>query len=175
MIAYILCFATALAVIAHGRGNDGNQGDWPKISKPASKFFIAFSFGLAASVMHGDWWWMPVGIVSAIGLSFGHGNFWHDGVQENTFPHDPEKLEIITGMFWLLPRIGIMPRSKWYCRIMMAIKGGIIGAPIYPCGLALIFLWPISYLIGFRVLNIRTIWAEIISGICAGVCLAAAL
>lgn len=83
-------------------------------------------------------------------MELGHGNFMADGVAEHDFPDRASSLEKWTGLHWLLPRLGLAARSKWYSRILMALKGGLIGAGLGWWALLLAPLWALAYALCFQ-------------------------
>jgi len=126
---------------------------------------FAIHFGVCAQYL--AWMVFPIWYVPYIAyfvattwsyafMEIGHKNIYHDGtLLQPTWQDTPGSLERYSGMHYLLPKVGITPRSKWYCRIGMGLKWGLIGLPIFPFGLALIVLGPIAYAIAFRTLKIR--------------------
>lgn len=105
-------------------------------------------------------------------METGHGNGYHDGVAEHAFPDRHQSLDYIVRP--ITNALGFAPRSKWYCRIFMGIKWGLIGLPAFPFGLALMVLGPFAYYVSFRVLRRESAPAEWISGLAAGMVLAIA-
>jgi len=89
-------------------------------------------------------------VISYVAYEMGHGNFFHDGVGEHTFPDDPESIEKITGLHSLLPKLGFAPRSAGYCRIMMGVKWFLFGLPALPLAPVFAVIGPVSYWLSFR-------------------------
>ena len=141
-----LLVAMTFAGRAHGAGKDGFFPAWARVS---STILFGISFGAVAALHWGVAYFL-LGGITAWAFSKGHGNFMHDGVAQFDFPDEPEWLEKWTGLHWLLPKLGMAPRSKWYCRVMMGVKGGLIAAPAFPCGLVLALLWPFAYAVCFQ-------------------------
>lgn len=66
--------------------------------------------------------------------------------------------------------------GKFYCWLFMGLKGFLIGLPLYPFGLAMAVLFPLSYWIGdglyaARITDNRVVVSEPLSGACLGVLL----
>jgi len=108
-----------------------------------------------------SWLWMETG----------HGNAYHDGTEKDAFPDRFQApIDYVVRPICKLLKWDI--RGTAYCRLFMAIKGLVIGLPLFPYGLALAPLWAASYAISFRVLKRGSMPAEWLSGAAAGVCIA---
>ena len=103
---------------------------------------------------------------SFFAMETGHGNAFHDGMGEHNYPDRWQTLDYIVRP--ITNRLGFAPRSKWYCRIFMGVKGLFIGLPLGWAALPLFVLWPLAYAIGFRYLRSDSEPAEWISGGFAG-------
>ena len=151
VLFYINLFAflvlMTLAGRAHGAGDNDIFGDNGRIW---SQIVFSLAFGAASAHLHHGIEWAPLGVISGIAMARGVGNFMHDGVAEKDFPDEPEQLERITGLHWLLPRLGMPSRSKWYCRVMMGIRWGLIASPALQFGLPMVILGPFAYAVCFQ-------------------------
>lgn len=77
----------------------------------------------------------------------GHGNVYHMGFLEKEYENSPRGLDRLFGWFG---RFFGEPRSAGYCWALMGVKGLCIGLGLFPYGLPLVILWPLSYYISFR-------------------------
>lgn len=109
--------------------------------------------GLAVWYVTGVWWLALIGGLFSYGaMEKGHGNFFAmQGVKPGA--DDPEDLErwgfrtVFTRYF----KGDIhTPAYSWW---MMAVKGFLIGLPLFPMGLILVGLWPAAYSFGYAVLK----------------------
>lgn len=163
-----ILLAAGLPFTTAASGGQLGVAKMPKWFNRVPELLFAMYFGYAAFLRTGQWQDFLIGtLITFVAMEMGHGNFYHDGMLETQYPDRPSSLETYTGLHWLLPKLGYPVRSKWYCRILMALKGFLIGLPAFPFGLTLIVLWPNAYRIGFRYLLKDSAPAEWISGIYA--------
>jgi hypothetical protein len=147
----------ALAIMALpflARGSGGGAGMKRAGGLPEMAFGLVI--GLVNYHLHHDslvaaaW-----AVFSWLAMERGHKNFYHDGTLATQFADTPGGLEKWSGLYWLLPRLGMPPRSTGYCRILMGLKWLLIGLPMFPFGLAMAILGPVAYWYAFRPLKIK--------------------
>jgi hypothetical protein len=119
---------------------------------------------------------LPIAIIAYLAMETGHGNAYHMGFAETTFPDRWQTLDyvvrpIMRGITWVAAYAGLIlslrPRSPIYCWLFMGLKGLLIGLPLGIYGLPLAILWPLAYYISFR-LTRSSETAEWLSGGFAG-------
>ena len=120
---------------------------------------FALPFGVLVYFEHGIAWGLAAWAWSFAAMELGHGNGYHDGVYEKDFPDRLQSLDYIVrpllrGVVWLSVLCGKVtsfpPRSKWYCRVFMTVKGAAIALPLGWVALPFGILWALAYAISFR-------------------------
>ncbi len=146
---------------------------------------------VTTAVFHGSVWnFLFFAVWSYTFMQIGHGNAFHDGMAQHAAKDRWQSLDYIIRPIFCRWRLtwavddghefsffkneGFEPRSTWYCRAFMALKGFLIGFPMLAYGLPLIVLWPFGYCLGFRILKSDSYYAELFTGGAAGACLVAA-
>ena len=158
---------------------------WPSWARTAATVLFALTFGAASyiettyilprfGVSIGIYWRAALavagGALSAYGLATGHGRFYAMGGANLNDPN-PEWIEKYCVMWWYPGDIA----KPFYSYVCMSVKGAMIGAAVFPFGLALVLLWPICYGLSFHYWT-DSAPGERMSGACAGfVLLAVAL
>lgn len=133
---------------------------------PGAEWVFALPFAVVTYVLTGNPLLTIVGyFVTYLGVQFGHGNFYEmKGLRARG---NLEKIEKV-----VLPIYEKFadPRAPFYSWVCMGVKGLIIGLAVFPFGLALAFLWPLAYWLGWRFWN-GTVMGEWLSGAFAGLIL----
>lgn len=142
---------------------------WGSAASRLPEIVWAISIAAVSTLVFGlGWYGALVFIPAYLAMETGHGNAFHDGVAEKLFSDRWQTLDYIVRPITNLLKFA--PRSKWYCRVFMGIKGLLIGAPILWFGIPLVVLWPAAYAISFRTKG-DSEYAELISGACMGLML----
>lgn len=94
--------------------------------------FIMFGSVIAALIAWG-WAWAFMEIGHTPALQWGN-----DPIQAQT-----QKRKLTPIVNFISDKFYYRRGSKWWCRVYMAVKGGLIGLPVL--GLPLIVLWPLAY------------------------------
>lgn len=110
-----------------------------------SKIAFVLIFGIGVYTLYGLWY-TPLAVLSAIGLSIGHGEFYGMG-GANPDP-EMESWEKYPRRFWNW--LGHSEYTEAYSLYMMALKGLMVGSPLGVYGLPLGIVWPLAYYVSFR-------------------------
>lgn len=120
----------------------------------------------AVSLHYGNWWiFAPVSVFSFFMINLGHGTIYKMTGWQSSDPNRKQTLEYVVRLFY---KDIHTPLYSWLC---MGFKGFLIGLPLFPLGLSLSILWPVAYYLGNVKLG-HNKWAEAISGVFLGICLA---
>lgn len=141
--------------------------------------------GWVSYQLHGHAWLAcALSVVAWRGMELGHGNAFHMGVSQHSFPDRWQTLDYLVWplclfISWLLHIAGKPPierRDAAYCWIFMGTKGLIIGLALGWGAPALAILWPLAYWINFvKLRKTDTPLAEWLSAGFAGAVAAALL
>lgn len=157
IIAILYLVLMGFAGRAHGKGG------WPKWCKIAAKAVLGLSFAVTNYALF-EIWWLAIlaGILSAVGLSLGHGRFYNmQGA--NLDDPNPEKIERFVAIFYKGDIT--KPAYSWVC---MGMKGLLIGLAAAPFGLVLAIAWPLCYWLSFKYTEDSPV-AEVLSCLFAGI------
>lgn len=122
---------------------------------------------VSASIYHYGWeLGIGVAIASYMAMEAGHGNAYHMGFEQYSFPPRHQSLDYV--VLPICKHFGWENRGWQYCWLYMGLKGLLIGLPLLPAGLGLALLWPLAYYISFRN-TASSLKAEWYSGTFAGV------
>lgn len=161
----ILC-AMFAAGRCHGIGVDADVTNklvlwFDQQTRWLSYVLVTLAYGYAAATFLGIYA-APLGLLSAVGLSLGHGRFYAmEGA--NTADPEPELIE----KYWALPifnRLGLKittPAYSWFC---MGSKGLIINTPNTVFSPAGAFLWPTLYAYSFKRFNTSAVAEYLTTG-----------
>lgn len=98
-----------------------------------------------------------------VAIQLGHGTIYNMKGWQSSNPNRIQTIEYpVRPVFRIFKWSIYTPGYSWAC---MGFKGFLIGLPLFPLGLLLIVLWPLSYAIRGPVLG------EWLSGAALGVCL----
>lgn len=150
LLVLFITAVSALAGRAHGSG-------WSSVGRVAAKIWLGSLMGLGCYLLYGVWWLALLGVgLSIWAFSTGHGRVYAMYGADLRDPN-PEVLERIFGRFWKGPIN--RPAYSWY---IMGLKGGLVSFPIFPIGLLMCFLWPLSYYWSFKNYNSNELaeWAS---------------
>lgn len=129
------------------------------------EILFAFPFAYVA-YLHSPWLALPAYVSTFLAMETGHGTAF--GMGFAPIPTREQRRQFLDNVIELF----YDKRDVTYCWIFMGLKGAWIGLALFPFGLPLILLWPLSYYIGRR-----TVYevAEYLSGFFAGCACAYAL
>lgn len=107
---------------------------------------IILALGMAVGAYHLiGWLTVPLAAVTVLGFSTGHGRFF---AMQGANTNDPNPEWIEKHIVLPLYHGDIMkPLYSWVC---MAVKGALIGLPIFPYTLFTAAAWPLGYAIGMK-------------------------
>lgn len=159
-------FISFLLMFPAGAMHGGNFGKW-KWWRYISLIIFAVDFGLGAIAITHSLWASPLGIISALAFSLGHGNFFAmRGV--NPANDNPEYIETYGGR-WLWESITdkasiTQPAYSWF---MMGLKWLLVASPILPFAPVFALFAPAAYFFSFRYTKSSTL-AEWLTTIFSG-------
>lgn len=180
MTPFTTAFLFALFVIWQGAVSRAAGGGLyaSRVPSPVPEILFGIPFGYACALLHPagitlpaiDLWLFTapaihispaiIGVTTAIwsylAMEQGHGNAMHDGVAQFDFADRRQGLDVIVRPLCAalhiltFKRVDFSPRSMWYCRVFMGIKGALIAAPLGPWSAMLAVLWPMAYAVCFQ-------------------------
>jgi hypothetical protein len=134
----------ALTCLMAAMGRSHGIGGIPG-GRIAAKIVVVLAFGFGAYALFGGWFAL-LGLLSGIGLSIGHGEFY--AMRGANPDADLESWEKYPRKLWnLLGLSEYTPAYSWY---MMSLKGFIIGLPLGLFALLVAAIWSTAYYISFR-------------------------
>lgn len=148
-----------MALLARASGGGLGVHKMPSWFNRVPEFLFAAIVGYAAFGL--TWYALAATVWSFIAMEMGHGNAYHMGVHQHSFPPRKQSLDVIVLPIsnWL----GFENRSRGYGWLFMGLKGLLIALPLGWYALPMAVLWPLAYQISFSLTEDSGI-AEWLSG-----------
>lgn len=146
----------------------------PKLPAWLPEILFGAAIGFAAGLLWDNGWAALLSWAWAyIWMQTGHGTV----LQWGSRPEEAqgERKQFLTApVHWIAKHLNLEIGGRAYCWLFMGLKGLLIGLPLFPFGLPLAILWPLSYEIGARIPKSDGL-KEYLSGGAAGLLLGVAL